>query len=93
MNRFVSLACLAGCLVVLFQAYAFAQSCSVTSCHRSIIGFEKMHAPVKEKDCAACHKQKNEIHPLLGGKSWELTSKVPVLCAQCHDPFGKKKVR
>jgi len=92
MNRFVSLLCIAGCLVVLTQGYASAQSCAVTSCHRSIIGSEKPHAPVKEKDCFACHKQKNEIHPLLGGKSWELTAKVPTLCEQCHDAFGKKKV-
>lgn len=92
MNRFVSLVCLAGCLVALSQGYASAQTCAVTSCHRSIIGSEKPHAPVKENDCFACHKQKNEIHPILGGKSWELTAKVPALCAQCHDAFGKKKI-
>ena len=92
MNRFVSLVCLAGFLVVLSRGYAFAETCAVTSCHRSIISSEKPHAPVKEKDCFACHHQKNSTHPLLGGKSWELTSKVPGLCAQCHTPFVKKKV-
>jgi len=92
MNRFVSLVCLTGCLVVLSQGYASAESCAVTSCHRSIIGSEKPHAPVKEKDCFACHQQKNKIHPLLGAKSWELTAKVPALCEQCHNAFGKKKV-
>lgn len=93
MNRFVSLLCLAGFLVILSQGSASAQSCAVTSCHRSIIDSQKPHAPVQEKDCFACHQQKNAMHPLLGGaKSWELTAKVPALCEQCHNAFGKKKV-
>lgn len=92
MIRFFSLLCLAWGLVVLFHGRAFAETCSVTSCHRPIISAEKPHAPVKEKDCVACHNKKNTVHPLLGGKSWELVAKVPQLCEQCHDPFGKKKV-
>ena len=92
MNRFVSLICLAGCLAIVSPRLTSAQTCAVTSCHRSIIGAEKPHAPVQEKDCFACHKQKNATHPLLGGKSWELIAKVPVLCAECHNPFGGKKV-
>jgi predicted CXXCH cytochrome family protein len=92
MNRFVSLLCIAGCLIVFSQGSASAESCAVTSCHRSIIDSAKPHAPVKEKDCFACHQQKNKVHPLLSGKSWQLTAKVPALCSQCHNPFGKKNV-
>jgi predicted CXXCH cytochrome family protein len=92
MSRFVSLLCLAGYLVVISQDLASAQTCAVASCHRSIIASEYPHAPVKEKDCFACHNQKNPTHPLLGAKSWELKAKVPALCEQCHNPFGKKKV-
>lgn len=51
-----------------------------------------MHAPVKAKDCTACHVQKNMVHPILGGKSWDLVAKVPNLCVKCHTPFGKKNV-
>ena len=92
MNRFIRLVHFAASLVFMSHVPASAQSCAVTSCHQSIIGFPQMHAPVKEKDCFACHQQKNTIHPLLGGKSWELVAKVPVLCEQCHSPFGKKKI-
>ncbi|NTW88078.1 MAG: cytochrome C [Desulfobulbaceae bacterium] len=92
MSRFVSLLCLTGCFVVLSPGFSAAQTCAVASCHRSIIESQYPHSPVKEKDCFACHNQKNTTHPLLGAKSWELTAKVPVLCEQCHNPFGKKKV-
>lgn len=92
MNRFVGLLCLAGCLAVLLQGSASAKSCSATSCHQPILNTQKPHAPVKEKDCSACHTQKKEMHPILGAKSWELVAKVPALCDQCHNPFGKKKV-
>src|SRR6185369_8405906 len=92
MNRVVSLLCLAGCLIVLYHGQASAQTCSITSCHRSIVAPVNLHVPVKEKDCVACHKRINQQHPLLGRKSWELTAKVPVLCSQCHFTFGKKKV-
>jgi predicted CXXCH cytochrome family protein len=92
MNRVISLLCLAGCLIVLYHGSASAQTCSVTSCHRPIVSLENPHVPVKEKDCAACHKKTKQQHPVLGGKSWELTAKVPVLCSQCHVAFGKKKM-
>ena len=92
MKRFVSLVYFAGCLVVLSTGYVFAQSCVVDSCHQSILATEKPHAPVKENDCAACHRQKNKLHPVKNEKGFELTAKVPALCAQCHDAFGKKKV-
>lgn len=92
MNRFVSLLCLAGCLVALSQNHASAQSCAVNSCHQPILGSVKPHAPVKENNCFACHQQKNMQHPLKGEKSFLLTAKVPTLCSQCHDAFGKKKV-
>lgn len=93
MNRLVGLLCVAGCLAVVMSGPVFAQTCAVTSCHRSIISTPKPHAPVEAKECFSCHKQKNSTHPLLdGGKSWELVAKVPNLCAKCHNPFGKKKV-
>lgn len=92
MNRSVILLFLIGCLVILSQGSASAQSCAATSCHQPIINTPKPHAPVEERDCFACHHQKNPVHPLLGGaKSWELAAKVPDLCTQCHNPFGKKK--
>jgi predicted CXXCH cytochrome family protein len=79
-------------LIIAFQQDSFAQTCSATSCHQAIISTAKPHAPVQAQDCLACHHQKNPNHPLLGGKSWELVTKVPGLCEQCHKPFGSKKL-
>ena len=92
MNRFLSISYFALLLVVLFQGSSSAQTCSATSCHQRILSAEQPHAPVQAQECLSCHHQKNPTHPLLGGKSWELVAKVPALCEQCHNPFGKKKV-
>ena len=92
MNRFVSLLCVSGFLIFLSWTDASAQSCGVDSCHQPNLGSLKPHSPVKDNDCSACHQQKKKQHPLKGEKSFELTAKVPVLCAQCHDAFGKAKV-
>lgn len=92
MKRFSGFACLAGFLIVISRSYVSAQSCTDNSCHQSVINIVQPHAPVKEKDCAGCHQQKNKTHPITGKKSFELTAKVPALCTQCHAPFGKKNV-
>jgi predicted CXXCH cytochrome family protein len=92
MKKLLRLLSLAGFLVVLLQGTASAESCATDSCHRSILDLEKPHAPVKEKDCLSCHRQTNKLHPLTGQKSFELTSRPPALCTQCHDitPFKQK---
>ena len=92
MNRFLSISYFVLLLVIISQGSSSALTCSATSCHQAILGTEKPHAPVQGQECLSCHHQKNTTHPLLGGKSWELVVKVPVLCAQCHTPFGSKKV-
>lgn len=92
MNRSVSSIILSACLLILSWSNGSAQTCGVSSCHRPGLGSLKPHAPVKENDCAACHQQTNKQHPLKGEKSFQLTAKVPALCANCHDPFGKKKI-
>lgn len=83
--------CAAG-MVVSAGSPARADSCVTAACHKGIADIPKPHAPVKDGDCSACHKQKEQVHPLPGGKSFELTAKGAALCTQCHDPFGKKKV-
>jgi predicted CXXCH cytochrome family protein len=94
MNRLLTISYLALSLVIHFQGTSTAETCSATSCHQTIIRNEKPHAPVQAQECLACHHQKKPNHPLLGDKSWELVTKVPTLCEQCHSPFGKgnKKV-
>lgn len=71
---------------------AFADSCVTAACHAAIGALKNLHSPVKDGDCLSCHLQKVKEHPIKGGKSFELTAKVPDLCAQCHDAMGKKKV-
>jgi predicted CXXCH cytochrome family protein len=71
---------------------AFADSCITAACHPAIGALKNLHSPVKDGDCLVCHLQKAKEHPIKGGKSFELTAKVPDLCAQCHDAMGKKKV-
>ncbi|HTG82271.1 MAG TPA: cytochrome c3 family protein, partial [Geobacteraceae bacterium] len=78
--------------LVLAPSFAFADSCVTATCHPTIGGLKLQHQPVKDGDCLVCHVQKAKEHPLKGGKSFELTAKVPELCAQCHDALGKKKV-
>ena len=92
MNRLFAISYLTLFLVVLSQGYSSAQTCSATSCHQAFLGKENPHAPVQAQECLTCHHKKNPIHPVLGGKSWELVAKVPALCDQCHTPFSNKKV-
>jgi predicted CXXCH cytochrome family protein len=66
-------------------------SCKTSECHSRVGGTQNFHAPVKDEDCVACHKQLNPTHPLKGAKSFTLTSEGAALCYQCHDTFGKKK--
>ncbi|BCS53275.1 cytochrome c3 family protein [Geobacter sp. SVR] len=51
-----------------------------------------MHQPVREENCTACHVRRSAAHPLIGGKSWELTAKGAAFCEQCHSPLVLKKV-
>ncbi|GFE62105.1 cytochrome c [Geobacter sp. AOG2] len=74
------------------SAYAAEASCKTAECHSRVGGTQNFHAPVKDEDCVACHKQTNPAHPLKGAKSFVLTSEGAALCYQCHDTFGKKKV-
>ncbi|MFZ4855050.1 MAG: cytochrome c3 family protein [Desulfuromonadaceae bacterium] len=92
MKRLFTISYLTLLLVVILQDFSSAQTCSATSCHQSILNKEKHHSPVQAQECLSCHHQKNQNHPILGGKSWELVAKVPALCEQCHTPFGKKKM-
>jgi predicted CXXCH cytochrome family protein len=92
MSRFITVSYLTLFLILIFQEYSFAETCSATSCHQRILIAEKPHAPVQGQECLACHHQKKPNHPLMGDKSWELVAKVPLLCEQCHTPFGKKKM-
>ncbi|HEX8961338.1 MAG TPA: cytochrome c3 family protein [Geobacteraceae bacterium] len=71
---------------------AFAETCITATCHPAIGGLKNLHQPVKDGDCLVCHVQKAKEHPIKGGKSFTLTSKVPELCSQCHDAMGKKNV-
>jgi predicted CXXCH cytochrome family protein len=83
---------LAYCLMALnsFSAVA-ADSCITSACHQDIKKLKNLHSPVKEGDCSSCHQQKAKVHPIKGGKSFELTAKGAALCSQCHDPKGTKK--
>lgn len=92
MNRLMGLLIFLGISLLISTCYAFDPSCTATPCHQSMVSTVKLHQPVQEKDCFACHQQKNADHPLSNGKSFELTEKVPSLCQQCHDGYGRKKV-
>jgi predicted CXXCH cytochrome family protein len=84
--------CLSLCAAASSINSARAESCTTSACHKAIADIPQQHAPVKDGDCTACHRQKIKEHPATGGKSFELTAKDAALCYQCHDPFGKKKV-
>jgi predicted CXXCH cytochrome family protein len=89
---FVSTA-LAGFLLFCHPAQAAqAPSCVTTDCHASIKALKLPHAPVKDGDCLTCHTQKNQQHPVKGGKSFDLAAKGSALCKECHDGLDKKKV-
>lgn len=79
-------------LFLISECYALESSCVATPCHQSMVSTVKLHEPVQEKNCFACHQKKNTGHPLANGKSFELAERVPSLCQQCHDGYGGKKV-
>lgn len=81
---------------LILTAKAFAaetgETCVTATCHPAMKEFKVIHQPVKVGNCLACHKQTNKEHPLKGGKSFELTAKIPAMCYKCHNAMGKKKV-
>jgi len=81
----------ASCVIFLAGSLAHAGTCVTTACHPAIGALKNPHSPVKDGDCGSCHQQKVKEHPVRGRKSFELTAKGAALCAQCHDPKGKKK--
>ena len=89
---FVS-ALLAGLTLFCSNPALGASSCVTTECHSAISAFKNPHAPVKEGDCASCHKQLVKEHPVKGAKSFALLAKGGALCKDCHDGIGKKKLQ
>jgi predicted CXXCH cytochrome family protein len=79
-------------LLLLVAHPALGASCSTAQCHPALAAIKLPHAPVKEGDCASCHRQLVKEHPLKGAKSFGPTAKGAALCAPCHAPMGKKQV-
>ena len=71
------------------KAYA-GESCSASTCHRSLKGLKIMHQPVAEMRCLDCHKTTGN-HPFGGKATVTLIEKQPSLCFNCHKPFPQKK--
>jgi predicted CXXCH cytochrome family protein len=75
----------------IWCAPLFAETCAAASCHSKLITQKQPHQPVKDMDCAACHKQISPKHPGGTGKAFSLTASGSQLCFECHTPLGKAK--
>lgn len=71
---------------------ASAETCLTAACHPAISALQNLHQPVKDADCLSCHQQAAKEHPVRGAKSFGLSANGAVLCGQCHEAFGKKKL-
>ena len=65
---------------------------SCLSCHQPLLDGRKIHNPLKDGECSACHvaaptgtqgKCKSPKSP-----AWALVAEQPALCAKCHDTSG-----
>ena len=89
MKNIFLLVCL--CFVSVTAGVAHAEeSCSLSTCHRSLKGLKNMHRPVAEVRCLDCHKQTGN-HPFGGKATVTLIEKPPSLCFRCHNTFPVKK--
>ncbi len=79
-------------LLLTSAGNARGDSCVTSACHVEIAKIAVPHSPVKDGDCASCHKAVSKEHPLKGGKSFELVAKGGALCSGCHDSLASKKL-
>lgn len=58
---------------------AFSEGCVSAECHASLASSPKLHEPVAERACDACHEPDtgNHVFPLVVG--------AETLCLKCHD--------
>jgi len=64
------------------------ETCASAQCHAALLKAKTVHAAAES--CDTCHEASATPHPQKGKKTFKLTQQVPELCANCHEPFGKK---
>jgi predicted CXXCH cytochrome family protein len=65
------------------------ESCVSAQCHATLLNARNVHPPTET--CDTCHESVATPHPQKGRKTFKLAQEPPGLCANCHEPFGKKK--
>lgn len=81
---------LVAALFLLPRGARAAESCTTAQCHAKLVQGKTVH-PATDS-CDSCHESVATPHPQKGKKTFKLTAQPPELCANCHDPFGKKAV-
>lgn len=86
-SRFVICCGLAFISCLLFIETTSA-TCLTGSCHQELKSFARLHEPVIEGECLACHERVVSEHPLKKGRSFKLVTDGAALCLECHDAFA-----
>ncbi len=74
-------------ICVLSFSHTATADCITGACHQQLKSFARLHEPVGEGDCQACHEAVVSEHPLEKGQSFKLFAEGRDLCLSCHDAF------
>lgn len=86
-----ALAFLAILSIIIPHEKALAEEgCITAQCHSTLLVKKNIH-PATES-CDNCHQSQLTPHPQKNIKTFRLMQEPPALCANCHEPFGKKTV-
>ena len=81
------------CCGLVFISYTLLTNtalaaCLTGACHQQLKSFTKLHEPLVEGECQACHERVVAEHPLKKGRSFKLVAEGAALCLECHDVFA-----
>lgn len=65
--------------------------CLTANCHARFLKIKRAHAPVRERQCGACHLQVASNHPGTNGAEFTLPAgSLSDLCLRCHESLRKE---
>lgn len=71
-----------------------APGCATSGCHLPIRAHQRLHEPVAENQCDACHEPKQGATPFQSGPRHEFkrAGDNPELCYACHDRLARHRL-